>query len=143
MLIPIVLLALVLFAPLILFLSKGWATKRREILETFTDQAVKAYYSAFFKIDVGQTRGIEYFKKDFDERYGRQYFVIPSAILLIVSLFLLSLGIHHLIRIFRHGSLVDSDRQLLIAISGLARSGAASSPDRSSTRMVVLPGPAA
>jgi len=79
-----------LFAPVVHYLLHGWAPKRTEILNSFTDEGIEAYFSLFFP---ARPRAEGNLKDDFtnfyDRRFGRQHFIIPGVLLFAVSGFLI------------------------------------------------------
>jgi hypothetical protein len=79
-----------LFAPVVHYLRYGWAPKRTEILESFTDESIKEYFSLFFPARVSTEENLRVdFTKFYDRRFGRQHFIIPGVLLFAVSGFLI------------------------------------------------------
>ena len=86
-----------LFAPIIHYLRYGWAPKRTEILDNFTGEGIKKYFSLFFpardSAEQNHNSTEENLKTDFtsfyDRRFGRKHFIIPGILLFAVSGFLI------------------------------------------------------
>ncbi len=81
-----------LLAPVVHHLRGGWATKRKEILDSFTDKGVKRYFCLFFPARPDDGRSLKVAFADFyDRRFGRQHFLIPCIVFSAVFGFLIFL----------------------------------------------------
>jgi len=81
-----------LLSPVVHYLRGGWAAKRKEILDNFTADGVKRYFSLFFPARLNDGRSLKVAFTDFyDQRFGRQHFVIPCVVFLAVFGFLIFL----------------------------------------------------
>jgi hypothetical protein len=79
-----------LLAPVVHYLLGGWATKRKEILDSFTEKGIGEYFSLFFPARPKVETNIRTDFTDFyDRRFGRQHFIIPGVIFFAVSGFLI------------------------------------------------------
>jgi hypothetical protein len=101
-------LVIVLFTPLCQFLLYGWQMRREEVLALFPPEAILLYYETYFPAELKQyaadkatslaaAEGDEAryrqeeaavkadFDSHFDRRYGRAHYVIPIALLVLVS----------------------------------------------------------
>jgi hypothetical protein len=76
-----------LMAPLARYVSVGWRVKRKDILDGLSDDACLAYFEMFSTSDGKQT--IDSAKKAFEalyaKWYGRNFFILPGALLFIVG----------------------------------------------------------
>lgn len=81
-----------LFGPVVHYLVSGWVAKRREILSSFTKEAIRRYFKVFFsaKLEAIKDPKLE-FTNFYDKRFGRQHYIIPGVCLFAISGFLLVL----------------------------------------------------
>jgi hypothetical protein len=78
-----------LFAPIIHYLIGGWVAKQREILSSFTEQAMRRYFKIFFPADFGASKNPKLdFTNLYNKRFGRRHFIIPVICLLAIVVFL-------------------------------------------------------
>ena len=79
-----------LFAPIVHYLRYGWAPKRREILDNFTDEGIERYFLLFFPARYSAEENLKTdFTSFYDRRFGRKHFIIPGILLFAVSGFLI------------------------------------------------------
>ena len=101
----------VLFAPVMAYLSSGWAARRREILSAFTEGTVQRYLETFFPAELESMANAERnFRRHYHRRFGRRHFVIPGLCLFAISGFFLVLVSASL----RSWLLGQSDPQLVL-----------------------------
>jgi hypothetical protein len=114
-------LVLVLLTPLCQFLLYGWHVRREEVLALFPPKAILLYYETYFPAEMKKYAaekaarlesawgdpdryGAEQaavkadFKAHFDRRYGRSHYLIPIALLVLVSATLAMLSARFLLQ---------------------------------------------
>lgn len=100
-----------LFAPVAHYLLGGWASKRKEILDNFTDKGIEEYFSLFFPArpkTIKDNLRVD-FMNFYDRRFGRKNFIIPGLLLFAVSGFLLFLVSWVVFGWLRKGSGIELD----------------------------------
>jgi len=71
--------------PLLLYLWNGWPLRRSEIFGTMSDRAVRLYFRQFFPAQALPTRRpTDVFHRHYHRRYGRQHFIVPVLLMLVV-----------------------------------------------------------
>lgn len=93
---PVVLTA-ILVAPVEVYVRSGWAVRRKEVLGTFTPHSIKRYFKMFMpEFEVTEIADHEtkmVFEREYDKRFGRRRFVIPSLLLLLTATPLLYMSV--------------------------------------------------
>ena len=75
------LLLVLLISPAIAFLLGGWEVRRRNIVETLSDDAIRCYFRAFYpKMDVGKEPR-KTFEAYYRSEFGRHRFIWPLLLL--------------------------------------------------------------
>jgi len=80
-------LILLLITPTIWHLYTGWRYRRDAILAAFSDEAIRTYFKTFhsnYDAMSGKSPSVR-LKKFYDERYGRQHFVLPLVLLILIT----------------------------------------------------------
>jgi hypothetical protein len=80
-------LLLLLIAPTIWYLCTGWKYRRDTILAAFSDQAIETYFKNFHANYplMGGGSPSDRLKNLYHERFGRQHFVLPLIILILIA----------------------------------------------------------
>jgi hypothetical protein len=84
-------LILLLITPTIWHLYTGWQYRRDTILAAFSDEAIRTYFKTFhsnYDAMSGKSPSVR-LKKFYDQRYGRQHFVLPLVLLILITTCLL------------------------------------------------------
>jgi len=77
----VLLLFLLLIVPPCLYLIAGWHFRREEILSYFSDQTVRLYFRTFFPSKLADSpMPMMAFKKQYNDRFGRQHYIVPMII---------------------------------------------------------------
>lgn len=82
------LVALVLLiTPIIHYVLTGWTARREQILAGFKDEGIRYYFCLFYPADVeiGDDPHAA-LARFYDRQFGRQHFILPGAVLLVVSI---------------------------------------------------------
>ncbi len=110
-----ILLFLLLLSLPLGFLFSGWKTRKRSIVDGFSDDAIQFYFKVFHPSAATVTA--EGWKKRFDEYYnsqfGRVQFVLPLAIFASVGGLLLCWVTHSVLDYRANGAIGDNDLPLL------------------------------
>lgn len=77
---------LVLLLPALFYLFVTWTMRRKALLDRFSKKnAIRLYYEQFFPCRKLEADGERQFKREFDRAYGRRYYILPFALLAIIS----------------------------------------------------------
>ena len=77
---------LVLLLPALFYLFITWTMRRQALLDRFSKKnAIRLYYEQFFPCRKLEDDGKKQFKREFDRTYGRRYYILPFALLAILS----------------------------------------------------------
>jgi len=72
----------VLFTPIVVFLVRGWRSRREELLGYFTDEAIRLYFERFYSAALPEkSTEAAAFARHHDAHFGRHHFVLPLLVL--------------------------------------------------------------
>lgn len=75
--------------PIVLYLFTGWSARRSEIAGAMSAKGAELYFRQFYPALTPEQDGLKAFSKHYLRRYGRRHYVIPIALLSIVTFVLL------------------------------------------------------
>lgn len=77
---------LVLLLPALFYLFVTWTMRRKALLDRFSNEkTIRLYYEQFFPCRELESDSKKQFERDFDRMYGRRYYILPFALMAIIS----------------------------------------------------------
>lgn len=72
--------------PTLIFLFTWWKWRREDMIAIMSPKVLRLYYAQFFpSLSIDEEGLSAYFRKDFEQRYGRQLYVVPLLLLALIS----------------------------------------------------------